>query len=325
MKVKLFTHSDLDGIGCVILGKLAFGENLDYEICNYDDVNEKVSEFLMSKKVNTYNKVFITDISVNNEVAKGIDIANKQFTSFTLLDHHPTALFLNEYEWANVIVEDKVIWDNEEFINKIFKMSGTYLFYKYLIENKCEMKPIQVLGDFMNLNNFVEMIRRYDSWEWKTVFNDIEPKKWNDLFHILGIDKFINKIMEKIQSRMEFDNTDDLLLELEQRKIDKYIESKNKEIVLKDILGYNAGVIFGDRYHSELGNRLCELHPELDFIVIINMSKAISYRAINDDVDLGKDIAKFYGGGGHPQSAGSPISDNIRNNVIDILFNNRTI
>lgn len=40
MQYKLFTHTDLDGVGCAILAYLAFGrENVDVEYCNYNDVN----------------------------------------------------------------------------------------------------------------------------------------------------------------------------------------------------------------------------------------------------------------------------------------------
>ena len=42
-KIKLFTHTDLDGIGCAILAYLAFGrENVDVEYCDYSNVNDKV-------------------------------------------------------------------------------------------------------------------------------------------------------------------------------------------------------------------------------------------------------------------------------------------
>ena len=45
-KTKIFSHTNLDGIGCVLLAYLAFGrENVDAEYCNYDDVNEKVETF----------------------------------------------------------------------------------------------------------------------------------------------------------------------------------------------------------------------------------------------------------------------------------------
>ena len=44
--VKLFTHTDLDGIGCAILAKLAFGDNVNIEYCNYDNINESVKKFI---------------------------------------------------------------------------------------------------------------------------------------------------------------------------------------------------------------------------------------------------------------------------------------
>lgn len=65
------------------------------------------------------------------------------------------------------------------------------------------------------------------------------------------------------------------------------------------------GVVFADKYISELGNELCKLNRELDYIAIVNMStRSVSYRTIKDDVDMDM-IAKKYGGGGHPKAAGS--------------------
>jgi oligoribonuclease NrnB/cAMP/cGMP phosphodiesterase (DHH superfamily) len=47
MNIKLFTHTDLDGVGCAILAYLAFGkENVAVEYCNYDDIDLRVSQFL---------------------------------------------------------------------------------------------------------------------------------------------------------------------------------------------------------------------------------------------------------------------------------------
>ena len=33
------------------------------------------------------------------------------------------------------------------------------------------------------------------------------------------------------------------------------------------------------------------------------------------------EIAKIFGGGGHKAASGSPISDNVRNDIIKIIFN----
>ena len=58
-------------------------------------------------------------------------------------------------------------------------------------------------------------------------------------------------------------------------------------------------------YTSELGNTLVKRHPELDFIVMIDMGeKSVSYRSVKDNIDLGKNVAAKFGGVGHPKAAG---------------------
>ena len=121
--VKLFTHTDLDGIGCAILAKLAFGDNVNIEYCNYDNINESVKKFI-NGEINNIDMCNITDISINDELANEID---KTFTRFHLLDHHPTALDLNKYNWCQVLIE------NEE---THIKTSGTELYYHWLISNE---------------------------------------------------------------------------------------------------------------------------------------------------------------------------------------------
>ena len=37
--VRLFSHSDLDGIGCAVLAKLAFGKDVDISYCDYENID----------------------------------------------------------------------------------------------------------------------------------------------------------------------------------------------------------------------------------------------------------------------------------------------
>lgn len=311
MKIKLFTHTDFDGIGCAIIGKIVFGENVDIEYCDYDDVNEKIKDFVEHQQYLNYDFIYITDISVNTEVSELIE--NEELCTFNLrdrfqlLDHHPTALELNKYEWCKVIVEE----DGE-------KTSGTKLFYNYLSLD-IEVNFNEWIND--NLFDFAEIVRKYDTYLWKTKYHDVHPKMWNDLLYIIGRDNFIEQIVYKIRkSTIEFSDIDLKLLLYKQLEIDKYIEEKSKTIIEKDILGYKAGVVFAESYHSELGNKLAENNPQLDFIVLINPSTSISYRSVKDNINLGKDIASVFGGGGHPLAAGSPLDKNIIDKLIDDIF-----
>lgn len=307
MKIKIFSHDDLDGVGCGILGTLVFNE-VDIEYCNYNYINERIENFIKNKEYTKYDHTYITDISISEKLANKIDKSQpsnfkKGFTlaeCFTLIDHHPTAMHLSEYWWTTIKVEDKK-----------GKCSGTSLFYQHL-DNKKLKKD--------NVIEFVEAVRQYDTWEWATIYNNENSKKWNDLLYIYGRERFVEKIVEKLKgnSNFEFDETDLLLLELEENKKERYFEKKDGEIIEKTIERYNVGIVFAEQYISELGNYLANKHNNLDFIILIG-SQSISYRGIKDDIDLGI-FAKKFGGGGHPKASGSEITLEKQVKYIEDLF-----
>ena len=299
-RIKLFTHTDLDGIGCAVLAYLAFGqENVDVEYCDYKNVDEKVRQFYLFND-QPYDAIYITDISVNDEIANGIDtwIAKDKVKLF---DHHGTALRLNEYDWCDVKVCDE----------SGVKTSGTSMFCRHLILKRYfEDKYNNRIRN--NIVQFAMTVRDYDTWRWKEELGDagLVCKQLNDLFHIYGRDNFIEWAIDNI---LELDNVpyflekDRALLEQKQKDIDTYIAVKDKQlIVVNDKFGHTCGVVFAERYFSELGNTLSELHPELDYIAMIDISNGqVSYRTIHDDIDLGGEIAHSFGGGGHRKAAGS--------------------
>ena len=266
--IKLFTHTDLDGVSCEILGRIAFGEDIDVVRCGYGNIDDKVEEFINSDE--EYDKLFITDISVKKELA---DALNNVSDKVILLDHHKTALWLNEYPFALVQVEDE----------SVGKMCGAYLFYEYLKKNHEEF------NDTLALKLFVKYVRMYDTWEWKEKYDNIIPKRLNDLMYIDGPNEFIDKMVYRLGNNLFiFDDTDLMKLQIEQTYINSYIAQKNETLMINDDLfpEYTVGITFADKYISELGNKLCELHPELDFVVLINMSTlTVSYRTVKDDLD----------------------------------------
>ena len=300
--IKLFTHTDLDGVSCEILGRIAFGEDIDVVRCGYGNIDDKVEEFINSDE--EYDKLFITDISVKKELA---DALNNVSDKVILLDHHKTALWLNEYPYALVQAEDK----------SVGKMCGAYLFYEYLKKNHKEF------DDTPALKLFIDYVRMYDTWEWKEKYANIIPKRLNDLMYIDGPNEFIDKMVYRLGNNLFIlDDTDLMKLQIEQTYINSYIAQKNETLMINDDLfpEYTVGITFADKYISELGNKLCELHPELDFVVLINMSTlTVSYRTVKDNLDL-SDIAKGFGGGGHPKASGSRFDVLIVNDMLNNIF-----
>ena len=300
--IKLFTHTDLDGVSCEILGRIAFGEDIDVVRCGYGNIDDKVEEFINSDE--KYDKLFITDISVKKELA---DALNNVSDKVILLDHHKTALWLNEYPFALVQVEDE----------SVGKMCGAYLFYEYLKKNHEEF------NDTLALKLFVKYVRMYDTWEWKEKYDNIIPKRLNDLMYMDGPNEFVDKMIYRLGNNLAiFDDTDLMKLQIEQTYINSYIAQKDESLIVNDDLfpEYTVGITFADKYISELGNKLCELHPELDFVVLINMSAlTVSYRTVKDNLDLSA-IAKGFGGGGHPKASGSRFDASIINDMLNNIF-----
>ena len=104
-----------------------------------------------------------------------------------------------------------------------------------------------------------------------------------------------------------FSEMDQTLLEQKQKDIDIYVEEKNKQLAQKiDEFGNMYGVVFAERYFSELGNRLCEMNPEIAYVAIIDICEGkVHYRTVRDDIDVGGEIARSRGGGGHKKAARS--------------------
>jgi oligoribonuclease NrnB/cAMP/cGMP phosphodiesterase (DHH superfamily) len=304
-KYKIFTDGDLDGVCCAIVSNIVFGdENVDYEICGYQNINEKISAYIENKEYEMFEKTYITDISVNKEVAEMIN--NKCKSKFRLLDHHKTADFLNTYEWATVIVQNK---DN-------IKECGTSLLYQELYGKEAY--------NGNELGNFVEMVRQYDTWEWKNSKKEF-PKQLNDIFGIIGAKDFIDYYSHNYEKSIEefaiiFPNQFLELLKYKRREIDLAISEKLKKVKIigkttwlrnllpekfrsKYFLKGNYAITLCDRKDltSELGSKILDKFPNINYVMLV-YDGGIALRSVGDfDVS---EIAKKYGGGGHKNAAG---------------------
>lgn len=294
-KIKLFTHTDLDGVGCAVLASLAFPApeyQLSITYVDYNNINQKVLQYFEDCQTDVF--LLITDISVNTQVADRID--EMSFDKKLLLDHHATAVEpLSKYDWCVV----------EPTSPTLEKESGTSLLFKYLV-----YEHLVPQGHYSRLKAFVNIVTAWDTWTWKANNCSIAPKL-NDLLQLWGLAGFHDWCKSWISCK-DYPNlnedgevTCDALSEVKAQ----YIEEKSDTVMIRTTKdGYDYGVVFADKYISELGNKLCEEYPDLEFIAIINMSSnEISFRSIHDKLNLGKDIAAKIGGGGHPQSAGAPV------------------
>lgn len=295
--IKLLTHNDLDGITCGILAKHYLDDHIEVEYCSNNNIDES---FEMALNGN-YDEIWVTDLSISKENTNKINWNS----NVTLLDHHKSALWLNEYRFAKVRVV------NEQGN----PTCGAEMFYSYLVNRY--KKPQTGFLSSGDIPVFVEKVRRYDTYEWVEL-EDRDSKHLNDLLGIYGMYEFIEVTLKKFRNpKMElFTKFEKRLLEIRQHEITRTIDYKASTMVRTKFEGYNVGVVFADKFTSEIGNALCSRNKDLDFIMMISYSD-IGLRGKNK-VDL-SEIAKKYGGGGHFNAAGFPI--NGKENINMILEN----
>ena len=328
MKRLLFSHkSDVDGMGEVILSLIAFG-SIDYILCkNVKELEEVFLEAYNNKALEKYDIIYITDLSLTRETIEMImndaSIRNKLY----LFDHHETALKNGLNDFSNCVVRIE---------NDIGKSCATQIFYEYLLENK-------YISSNAIIDDFVEMVRREDTYEWKKL-NDIKSHELAILFNQIGCTQFINQMQKKLvegsqlnKSTFEFDNIERELIQqkkedINERVIDFIKNISIKEIKLSDTEAAKVGVCFivyeyrnevADfiRYNSSANYN--EINPDIFDIDVVAMvaveNNQISLRSTKDN-DFARKIAEMYGGGGHDQAAAIPIKNELFERLVNDIF-----
>ena len=213
--------------------------------------------------------------------------------------------------------------ENRLFIRleqKICIMTDINSFY-WLGMNGCLSEELE---NNKALEKFAELVRDYDTWRWSELGDEgVICKQINDLLYLYGRDDFIHWCISEIHDEVfpRLYAKDEVILKIKQDEIDRYIEEKNETMFTSPMCGKVCGFVFADRFVSELGNKLCKMHPEIDFVAMIDIDGCtVSYRTIKEDIDLGKDVASLFGGGGHPKAAGSEFGQSIKLKIIGEIF-----
>lgn len=297
-KLLLISHvADPDGITPVILASLIFS-SFDTKLIEPREVDK-----ILEENLNDYEEIHIVDLNMSYEMAKKINEDEVLKNRIKVFDHHISGIKLNDFPFIKVVSE-----------RNGRKESGTSLYYEYL--NTISENEILKKNSTKGLVNYVRTIDTYD-------FNEIskdDALNIDMLFGIYGKEEYINHFLNFIKEKDEFvfSETELLLIKLEKNKMKRYIDAKENEMLKANLNGYNVGVVYAERFRSDLGNYLALKYDELDFILIINVSKSISYRSVGK-VDLSV-FSKEYGGGGHKNAAGSPLPENFLKNITNFIY-----
>ncbi len=292
MKDLLISHiSDIDGVSPVILLKLTKVE-FDYILKEPHEMDEFVEE-LLKEDLNSYQNIYITDLALSENFYKKIKESGYAY-KFKIFDHHKTHLFAKNYE--NVVI------DIEE--------CGTTLFYNYL-SKKYKFKKI--------VEDYIKHVKNLDLWLWVEKF-DFMAKELGNIFDLYGRNTYIEEMYQKLKrgKKFKWNKFENKILKIEKDTVDRYLKKKDKELYKIEYDGYLIGAVFSERYRSELGNYLSRIHPELDLVVMINMSGGLSLRT-EKDIDISI-LAQKLNGGGHKKACGAPIEEEVKESILRNIF-----
>ena len=312
MKRLLYSHrSDIDGMGSVILSKIAFDE-IDYTLCkNIADLSDTLKEDYEAGKLYEYDTIYITDLSPRKELLEQILNDGKLKGKVYLFDHHETAYNSGYNDLENVTV----IVQNEEG-----KKCATQIYYEFLLD-------VGFLNNTKAAEQFVELVRREDIYEWKK-YNDMKAHDLAILFNEIGIEKYIEtmtkKLAEKPDCDFEFSEEEQEAISHKKKVTLANVQNFVSKLKVIDVDGFKVGVCFIIyEYRNEVAEYLMEKNEfDLDCVAMFAFeNNQISLRSIKDNSSA-RIVAEKYGGGGHDKAAAIPITDEMRSKIIGSVFNN---
>lgn len=297
MKVLLFTHEqDIDGIGSVIIGQIAF-EKLDYVPCKTFEIDRQFKSYMDNKKIYEYDLIFVTDLCLHEPILSIINNDEILKNKVLVLDHHKTEIASAKYDFVNIILE----------CNKR-PASGTYLFYKYLINNN-------YLKNTTALDELAELTRQYDTWDWVN-YDNKKARMLHLLFEQIGYKKYIeimSKIVVNYDSIVFSDNEINIINDWENKFKNNSAKILGNMVVYPvtvDNVIYRVGYIYTDyKYRNDFSELIVKNNVNnIDLVGMFfpNMD-VVSYRKVKDvDVSI---VATYFGGKGHKGAGTNPINN----------------
>lgn len=315
-RIKIFSHgSDIDGLGSVILGKIAFKE-IEYELFpDPQNLQENFKKYIEDRMLYDFDQMYITDLALYDPALEMLNDDDNLKNKVLIFDHHKGAIdaHCDRYEYTTI----KIVDDNGK------KKCGSELFYEYLCKNGLINKTS--LLDF-----FVELVRLEDTWEWGSngdkgimahdlaiLFNSINREEY--------VDRMIKKLTNIVNNEFVFDDYEKQLIKNKKDECSEAVQNAMNEIeFFTDELGNKFGIVFSKyEFRNEIPEYIRMIgNPEkIKYIIIAAMDKGEngqkSYRVIEDGFDV-NEIAKLHGGGGHASAAAVPITSEQKKRALSL-------
>lgn len=271
-RTTLFTHTDLDGVGCAVLFAATRPDHGPVQMVENGAIDERISTALAERMgAAADHEVLVTDHGVSDEVALRIDSFVAAGGTFKLLDHHRSSAHLQSRDWARI---DEA-------------RSATGLLFEYL-----GRPPV--------LAEFVRLVEDHDLWRHA----DERSARLAALHGMLGHERFLARFAANPEVR--FSEGEQLLLDVEQARRHAYLDKKvaQARVVEKDDVRW--AVCYAEQHQSDLAERLMNELGVAATAIVNAAKRTVSLRGRGFDVSA---LAQRYGGGGHSRAAAFSFKD----------------
>lgn len=286
----LVTHTDVDGLGSLILAKF-FDLPFDRFVC-YDYGFETDKENI--RILYEADCIVVADLTLPKEIHEDLLKKGKQVQVF---DHHKTSDWLVEMPGC--------VWDTER--------CGTKLFFEEYVLPKVKRFPIAV-------KEFVDLVDVYDRWvldsplrpaseDLQRVF--VRLGDWNNPNTIMRHDRFITRVLRKFikDASFKWDNVELVCIQKAKDAETAAYQSAVQTLQIRtDRHGHKFGVFSAWGKISMTSSRLLnEDNIDVDYLVCAqtfqNKLGKVSFRSREGKFDL-LDLAGVFG---HTSSAGASL------------------
>ena len=282
----VFTDSDLDGVGSLMVLEWLLGET-PYKTTTHKNFREDFLNFLTNNKISEYDNIYICDLNVSGHS----DILN--YNNITVIDHHngkdnyvnfgkPQLILDSNYPSTTKLVLKHLLCKDKSISSKL---------------NKQKAKLIEIVNDYDSYKLALKESIGLNQVLWSYTGNRVQ--------------KFVEEFKEGFKEFTLFQKN---MITLANRKIKSFLQECDVFTLTTNIDGNQKKIIscMCDHNINEVASGLLKIH-KADIVFIINCkSKSVSFRKKpGEKTNLNKLASKLCNGGGHTDSAGGKINETL--------------
>lgn len=280
--------TDSDGLACHVVLEQAFGENKNLTVIQGDGGEYGFQLMntlqLVGEHVTPDTEVIIADLAPDSDCSPFVAGLAHIDATVRVIDHH-------DWEWH--------VKESMRGVSHQIRIGGDDMCAAQVLQEEILPNPSDTISEFL------EVTADNDLW----IKEDPRSDHLSTLSFNMDAQDYVEAAQEYGADMVEKDSDIKALYNDVTKRSDRKVEIATERATFKTINGESVAFVYGDCYHSQVGDNL--INEGADLVVIVKPRLKLSFRA-SDDLPIASTLAKkFKNGGGHPKAAGANIYSNV--------------